>query len=132
MGHDSHNIWVTGSSDTAMALAVNTLRDMQGGWALVRHGTVTARVHYEIGGLMTCRPAEALRDEMDTLYAEAARIDWMYEPTFSPRWWPGFPERLGFATLSCAPWRWVLVAPTPLAPDGFVNVATGKTHPVIW
>ncbi len=132
MGHDSHNIWVTGSSDAAMALAVNTLRDMQGGWALVRDGTVTARVHYEIGGLMTCRPAESLRDDMDTLYAEAARIDWMYEPTFSPRWWPGFPERLGFATLTCAPWRWVLVAPTPRAPDGFVNVATGQTHPVVW
>jgi adenine deaminase len=132
MGHDSHNIWATGSSDAAMALAVNTLNDMQGGWALVRQGSVVARVHYEIGGLMTCRPAASLRDDMDALYAEAAKIDWMYEPTFSPRWWPGFPERLGFATLTCAPWRWVLVAPTPLAPDGFVNVATGQTHPVVW
>ena len=26
MGHDKHNIWVTGSSDAAMALAVNTLQ----------------------------------------------------------------------------------------------------------
>jgi len=26
----------------------------------------------------------------------------------------------------------VLVAPTPLAPEGFVNVATGETHPVVW
>ncbi|MDF2799055.1 MAG: Adenine deaminase, partial [Devosia sp.] len=44
----------------------------------------------------------------------------------------GFPERLAFATLTCAPWRWVLVAPSPLAPQGFVNVATGATHPVVW
>jgi adenine deaminase len=132
MGHDAHNIWVTGSSDTAMALAVNTLRDTQGGWALVRDGAVAATVRYEIGGLMTCRPAEELSAEMDALYAEAARVEWMYEPTFSPRWWAGFPERLAFATLTCAPWRWVLVAPTPRAGEGLVNVATGQTHPVVW
>jgi hypothetical protein len=45
---------------------------------------------------------------------------------------PGFPERLAFATLTCSPWRWVLVAPSPLAPEGFVNVSTGETHPVVW
>jgi adenine deaminase len=35
----------------------------------------------------------------------------MFEPTFSPRWPRAFPMRLQFATLTCAPWRWVLVAP---------------------
>lgn len=132
LGHDKHNIWAVGSSDAAMAQAVNALRDSQGGWALVREGKPVATVRYEVGGLMSCRPAEALDAEMQALYAEGARIDWMYEPTFSPRWWPGFPERLAFATLTCAPWRWVLVAPGPLAPEGFVNVATGQTHPIVW
>ena len=56
----------------------------------------------------------------------------MFEPTFAPRWFPGFPERLIFATLTCAPWRWVLVAPCEQAPEGFVNVQTGETHPVVW
>jgi adenine deaminase len=56
----------------------------------------------------------------------------MYEPTFRPRWNPGFPERLMFATLTCAPWTWVLVAPSPLAPEGFVNVSTGEVHPIVW
>lgn len=132
MGHDKHNIWVVGSSDEAMALAVNTLNDIQGGWALVSGGKVLATVRYEIGGLMTCRPGPALDVEMEELYRQGKSIEWMYEPTYSPRWWPGFPERLAFATLTCAPWRWVLVAPSPLAPDGFVNVATGKTHKVVW
>lgn len=132
LGHDKHNIWVCGSSDEAMALVVNELRAQQGGWVLVSGGRVPARVHYEVGGLMTARPAAVLDAEMQALYAEAAKIDWMYEPSFSPRWWPGFPERLSFATLTCAPWRWVLVAPSPLAPDGFVNVATGETHEVVW
>jgi len=132
MGHDKHNIWVVGSSDDAMALAVNTLRDMQGGWALVSGGRVLAQVRYEIGGLMTCRPAAELDAEMAELYRQGETIEWMYEPTFSPRWWPGFPERLAFATLTCAPWRWVLVAPSPLAPNGLVNVQTGETHPIVW
>jgi adenine deaminase len=104
--HDKHKIWVCGS--------------------------VVARVHYEVGGLMTCRPAADLDVEMQHLYAEAAQVDWMYEPSFHPRWFPGFPERLIFATLTCAPWQWVLVAPCAQAPDGFVNVQTGETHPVVW
>lgn len=132
MGHDKHNIWVVGSSDAAMALAVNAIAEMQGGWALVDRGRVTATVRYEVGGLMTCRPPEALHEEMQALYKAGEAIEWMYEPTYSPRWWPGFPERLAFATLTCAPWRWVLVAPGPLAPQGFVNVQSGKTHPIVW
>ncbi|MFT8542590.1 hypothetical protein [Acetobacter sp.] len=44
----------------------------------------------------------------------------------------GFPERLCFATLTCSPWRWVLVAPNPSVPEGFVNVQSGQTHPIVW
>jgi adenine deaminase len=132
LGHDKHNIWVVGSSDQAMAMVANALKEQQGGWVLVSGGKVVARVRYEVGGLMTARSAEELDAEMQALYKAGAEIDWMYEPTFSPRWWPGFPERLSFATLTCAPWRWVLVAPSERAPEGFVNVATGETHPVVW
>jgi adenine deaminase len=132
MGHDKHNIWVVGSSDAAMAKAVNALRETQGGWALVGRGELLVTVRYEVGGLMTCRPPAELDAEMQALYKAGESIEWMYEPTYSPRWWPGFPERLAFATLTCAPWRWVLVAPSPLAPNGFVNVATGETHPIVW
>ena len=132
MAHDKHNVWACGSDDAAMALAVNTIAGMQGGWALVIEGALAATVRYEIGGLMTRRTAEELSAEMDALYAAAARVDWMWEPTSSPRWTPGFPERLAFATLTCAPWAWVLVAPSDHAPEGLVNVRTGATHPVVW
>ncbi|MFN6977421.1 MAG: adenine deaminase C-terminal domain-containing protein, partial [Gemmobacter sp.] len=132
VGHDQHNIWCVGSCDAAMAMAVNRLRETQGGWALVTGGRVVADVTYEVGGLMTARPAAALDAEMQRLYAEAAKIDWLWEPTFSPRWPKGFPERLQFATLTCAPWRWVLVAPSDAVPEGLVNVATGAVHPVVW
>lgn len=132
VAHDSHNIWVVGSCDKAMAQAVNHLRKIQGGWALVSGGELRAEVRYEVGGLMTARPAEVLDLEMKALYAEAEKIEWMFEPTFSPRWWAGFPERLQFATLTCAPWRWTLVAPNDNAPTGFVNVQTGQSHAVVW
>ncbi len=132
VAHDKHNIWVVGSSDAAMARAVNALVKIQGGWALVREGELAATVRYEIGGLMTCRPAEELDAEMQALYAEGRKVEWMYEPTFRPRWYPGFPERLMFATLTCAPWTWVLVAPCEQAPQGFLNVQTGAAHPVVW
>ena len=132
LGHDKHNIWCVGSSDAAMAAAVNALNDIQGGWALVREGRLVATVRYEVGGLMTARPAAELDAEMQALYAEGAKVDWLYEPSSSPRWLPGFPERLAFATLTCAPWRWVLVAPGDRAPNGFVNVQTGATHAIVW
>jgi adenine deaminase len=132
LGHDKHNIWCAGSSDAAMAMAVNALADIGGGWALVREGKLVATVRYEVAGLMSCRSAEELDADMQALYREAEAMDWMYEPTYQPRWSPGFPERLAFATLTCAPWRWVLVAPTPEIPQGLVNVQTGASHPVVW
>jgi adenine deaminase len=133
VAHDKHNIWVVGSSDEAMALAVNRLAEINGGWALASGGRVVADVTYEVGGLMTARPHQELDRETQALYAAGAGIEWMYEPTdLMEGWSPGFPERLIFATLTCSPWRWVLVAPCDLAPNGFVNVQTGQTHPVVW
>ena len=133
VAHDKHNIWVVGSSDEAMALAVNRLREIDGGWALASGGRIIADVRYEVGGLMTARPHQELDAETQALYLAAAGIDWMYEPSdTSEGWKPGFPERLIFATLTCSPWRWVLVAPCDLAPNGFVNVQTGETHAVVW
>lgn len=132
IAHDKHNIWCVGSSDTAMALAVNTCADMQGGWVLVHRGAVVATVRYEIAGLMTARTAQALDDDMQALYAAGASVDWMFEPSYHPRWEPGFPERLAFATLTCSPWRWNLVAPSAHAPQGLVQVQTGQVHPVVW
>ena len=132
MAHDAHNIWVTGSSDAAMALAVNRLQQIGGGWALVHRGRLAADVRYEAGGLMTARPAEELDAEMQEFYRAAEPMEWMYEPSVTTVWKPGFPESLIFATLTCAPWRWVLVAPNARVPNGFVNVQTGELHAVVW
>ena len=115
-----------------MALAVNHLQGIDGGWVLVHRGQVVAEVRLEIAGLMTARPAEEFDAEMQAFLKRAEQVTWMYQPAAMNRWKPGFPEFLIFATLTCSPWRWVLVAPSPLAPNGFVNVQTGATHPVVW
>lgn len=132
VAHDSHNIWAIGSSDEAMARAVNRLVEIDGGWVLVHRGGVTAEVRHEIAGLMTARPAETLDEEMRALYARAEEVQWMYLPSALSLWQPGFPEALQFATLTSSPWRWVLVAQSKLVPDGLVNVQTGRTHKVVW
>jgi len=132
VAHDSHNVWVIGSSDEAMAKAVNRLQEIDGGWVLVHRGEIAGEVRYEIAGLMTARDAETLDAEMQAFYRAAEQVTWMYKPSALNLWKPGFPEFLIFATLTCSPWRWVLVAPSNLAPEGFVNVQTGETHKIVW
>ena len=133
VAHDHHNIWVLGSGDEAMAMAVNAVADMQGGWALVNDGKVVKTVCFEVGGLMTARTAQAVTADLDALYAEADKMEWFYgaKTRLLPNT-PGLPKRMVFATLTCTPWHWVLVAPTAEIPNGFVNVTTGASHPVVW
>lgn len=122
--HDLHNIWVIGNNDAAMATAVNAIAEMRGGWVLVRDGAVVARVQLELGGLMSQRPDAVVAAEMEALLSAADEMAWIETP--------GLPERMRFAFLTATPWRWQLVAPYPGNPTGFVNVATGETHPVVW
>ena len=125
IAHDLHNIWSVGSSDDAMALAANTVANMGGGWALVNDGKVVATVKLEVGGLMSARPAEQVGGELEHLWAEGDKMEWLNTP-------PGIPKRMIAGFLTCTPWHWVLVAPTPQIPSGLVDVTTGHTHDVVW
>jgi len=122
--HDLHNVWVMGNDDAAMALAVNTIASNHGGWALVSEGKVVASVTLDIAGLMTARPVDEVAGEMEALHDAADQMDWINAP--------GLPDRMRFAFLTASPWKWQLVAPYEGNPIGFVDVTTGKTHPVVW
>ncbi len=131
--HDIHNIWVFGTSDGAMALAANELATQGGGWVLVVDGEVVARVIYEIGGIISQRPAEEVAEEMDALVEATAEMEWMpVSPHAGFPMAPGFSKMLTAAFLTCTPWQWVLVAPSEEDPVGFVNVTNGQRHPVVW
>lgn len=124
VAHDMHNIWVIGNDDAAMALAVNKLAEMGGGWVLVRDGEVAATVPFEIGGLMSARPPQEVANDINNLYAVADKMEWIGEP--------GLPRTMIFAFLTCTPWKWCIVAPYEGNASGLVKVTTGETHPVVW
>ncbi len=50
VAHDSHNVWCIGSSDAAMAMAVNRLQEIDGGWVLVHRGRIAAEMRFEVVG----------------------------------------------------------------------------------
>ena len=63
-----------------MALAVNSMAEMDGGFVLVSEGKVSAKVRLEIGGLMTARPAEELASDLLAMRAEMEKLQWMEKP----------------------------------------------------
>jgi adenine deaminase len=124
VSHDLHNITVVGTSDEAMALAVNRIAEIKGGIVLVDRGKVTAEMRLEIGGLMTSRPIADAAASMEDLYAKSDAVEWIGNP--------GFPRAVIFAMITCSPFTWRLVVPYPGNPSGLVLLQTGKTMPIVW
>ena len=74
VGHDSHNICVVGVSDEDMAMAVNHLRTIGGGFVVVRDGAVLAELALPIAGLMSDKSFETVRDALTGLRAAAKSL----------------------------------------------------------
>jgi adenine deaminase len=124
VSHDLHNITVIGTSDAAMAMAVNRIAAIKGGIVLVDRGKVTAEMRLEIGGLMTSRPIAEAAASMENLYAKSDAVEWIGNP--------GYPRDVIFAMITCSPFTWRLVVPYPGNPSGLVLLQTGKTMPIVW
>lgn len=69
VGHDSHNLCVVGASDEDMAIAVNRLIELQGGFVAVRDGRVLAELPLPVAGLMSTLAFEDVRDRLKDLRA---------------------------------------------------------------
>jgi adenine deaminase len=135
IAHDNHQAWVTGSSDEAMALAINAMAEIDGGYVLVNQGKVVATLRLEIGGLMTARPAEEFARELLAMREEMNKMEWLEKGSFPFRELLGVDrvtEAMNYGFLTCPPWYWVMVPPTDTIPHCLVNNRTGQTHPVIW
>ena len=72
VGHDSHNITVVGANDDDMALAVNRLIAMGGGFAVADGGRITAELALPVAGLMSLLPFEEVSHALEGLH-EAAK-----------------------------------------------------------
>jgi adenine deaminase len=67
VGHDSHNICVVGANDEDMAVAVNRLLTLGGGFVAVRGGTVLAELALPFAGLMSLAPFENVQQDLRIL-----------------------------------------------------------------
>jgi adenine deaminase len=74
VGHDSHNICVVGADDADMAVAVNRLIALQGGFVVAEGGAVRAELALPIAGLMSVAPFEAVREALIPLRAAARAL----------------------------------------------------------
>ncbi|QTD40141.1 adenine deaminase [Sporosarcina sp. Te-1] len=63
IAHDSHNLIVTGTNDEDMALAVENLKEQDGGVVLVEGGRVLCTMALPVGGLMSNLSGEAVIEE---------------------------------------------------------------------
>jgi adenine deaminase len=71
VGHDSHNITVIGTSDEDMALAVNRLIELKGGFAVTDQGNILAELALPIAGLMSPQPFESVSKTLEHLRTAA-------------------------------------------------------------
>lgn len=75
VGHDSHNITVVGASDADMALAVNRLIELGGGFAVAGDGRITAELALPLAGLMSLEPFETVAHKLHLLRDAARALD---------------------------------------------------------
>lgn len=94
VGHDSHNITVVGATDEDMAVAVNRMKEIGGGFVVVKNGKVLGELPLPVAGLMSDKTLEDVRQAQKILNDAVHALN------------PGTPEplaRLIFMSLSVIP-----------------------------
>ncbi len=112
IGHDSHNIMVTGVSDNEMHAAVDELIKQGGGVVMVKDQEPIARMPLPIAGLMSDQPAEkvvAAQNEINRAAHDELEIPANVDPVMS----------LSFLPLAVIP-------ELKLTDEGLFDVANGR------
>jgi adenine deaminase len=68
IGHDSHNVVVTGTDHADMALAANVIKEMKGGIVLVQDGEVLDSLSLPFAGLLSLESVEDVALELEGLH----------------------------------------------------------------
>ena len=82
IGHDSHNICVVGADEEDMAVAVNRLIEMEGGFAVTQAGQVRGELALPLAGLMSLLSFEEVREKLIPLRAAAKALGVVLEEPF--------------------------------------------------
>ena len=65
VAHDSHNIIAAGDNDEDIIKAVQTIEEIQGGYALVSEGRVLGTLPLTVAGLLSQKPAKDIQKGID-------------------------------------------------------------------
>ena len=71
IAHDSHTIIAVGASDADLALAINHVKAMGGGIAVVADGQLMADLPLPIAGLISDQPLEKVNDRLENAKEKA-------------------------------------------------------------
>jgi adenine deaminase len=82
VSHDSHNIVVVGANDEDMALAVNRVIEMKGGFAVANNGRISADIALPIAGLMSEKPFEMVAKNLEKLRDAAKELGCILDEPF--------------------------------------------------
>jgi adenine deaminase len=82
VAHDSHNIVVVGANDADMAQAVQGIVEMHGGLLAVKGGKTLASLPLPIGGLMSDRSIEEVRNGLNRLQQTVKEMGCKLEEPF--------------------------------------------------
>ncbi len=74
VGHDSHNLCVVGADEGDMAIAVNRLIEIEGGFAVACDGEIRAELALPMAGLMSLLSFESVRAALLPLRAAARQL----------------------------------------------------------
>jgi adenine deaminase len=82
VAHDSHNLVVAGTNNNDILTAIEAIKKMQGGYVIVKDGSILASVPLPISGLMADRPFEKVNEEIITLKDKLKELD--FKGNFDP------------------------------------------------
>lgn len=74
VAHDSHNIITVGCNDDDIAVAVNAIKDSNGGIAVVVNGKIKALLELPIAGLMSDEPLTTVNEKLENAKSSAYEL----------------------------------------------------------
>ncbi|MEM6382612.1 MAG: adenine deaminase [Pseudomonadota bacterium] len=80
--HDHHNIVAIGANYADMAVAANRLTALEGGFVVVQDGTILAEMALPVAGLMSLKPFETVKTELEKLRSAARALGVTLEEPF--------------------------------------------------
>jgi len=82
IAHDSHNIVATGTNDGDILVAIQVLKDMNGGLVIVKNKQIMASLSLPIAGLMSDKDSQTVNVELDQLKLSLSQLGFVGE--FNP------------------------------------------------